>query len=64
MFGLFDRIQAEIEGTGIGLALGKRIVELHNGRIWIESEGSGNGTTFWFTLPLTRTLPGDEQGNE
>jgi len=52
VFDLFDRIHPEIEGTGIGLALVKRIVELHNGRIWIESEGSGNGTTILFALPL------------
>jgi signal transduction histidine kinase len=51
IFVLFERLSADVGGTGVGLALVKRIVEVHGGKIWVESEGSGLGSTFWFTLP-------------
>ncbi len=51
IFGLFNRLNSSEEGTGVGLALVKRIIELHCGRVWVESEGLGQGSTFCFTLP-------------
>lgn len=50
IFDLFKRLNPETEGTGIGLAIVKRIVDLHDGRLWVESEGTGKGSTFCFTL--------------
>ena len=52
IFGLFDKLDSGGEGTGVGLALVKRIIELHGGKIWVESEGALKGSAFCFTLPL------------
>lgn len=51
IFGLFDRLDAAGEGSGAGLALVKRIVELHGGEIWVESGGDVKGSTFCFSVP-------------
>jgi signal transduction histidine kinase len=51
VFALFEKLNPTIEGTGIGLALVKRIVETHGGQIWVESDGPGQGSAFCFTLP-------------
>ena len=50
VFQIFERLDQEIEGTGIGLALVKRIIETHGGKVWVESEGKGKGCTFCFSL--------------
>ena len=59
IFGLFDRLEVSVEGTGVGLALSQRIIEMHDGDIWIESDSVGRGSLFCFTLP---TVP--ENSNE
>jgi signal transduction histidine kinase len=51
VFDLFERLDTKVDGTGIGLALVKRIIEVHGGRIWVESAGEGHGSTFHFELP-------------
>jgi PAS domain S-box-containing protein len=55
LFGLFEKLQPEASGTGIGLALIKRIIDVHGGRVWIESDGIGAGAALRFTLPTMTT---------
>ncbi|MFQ5848914.1 MAG: ATP-binding protein [Candidatus Methylomirabilales bacterium] len=56
LFRPFTRLEASLgahyEGTGLGLVIARRLVEMHGGRIWVNSEGEGHGSTFTFTLPV------------
>lgn len=54
VFGIFEKLNRASDGSGIGLALAKGIVEAHQGRIWATSPGPGQGTTFHFTLNLDK----------
>ena len=51
VFDLFERLNQNIDGTGIGLGVVKRIIEAHGGEVWVDSDGEGKGSSFCFTLP-------------
>ena len=51
IFELFRQVESSKPGTGLGLALVQRIVEVHGGRIWVESDGPGKGCTFHCAFP-------------
>jgi len=56
IFNPFEQVDGsasrKYQGTGLGLSLSKKLVELHGGKIWVESEGEGKGSTFLFVIPI------------
>lgn len=58
LFQKFSRVgdwsTQEVQGTGLGLYISRAIVEMHHGRIWVESPGEGRGSIFYFSLPLAQ----------
>lgn len=63
IFGLFNQLDSNSAGTGIGLALVRRIIEVHGGRIWVESDGPGRGSCFCFTLPDVQKRPNSPESS-
>jgi PAS domain S-box-containing protein len=59
VFGLFNKLDTGTQGTGIGLALVRRIIEIHGGKVWVESQGKGFGATFCFTLSSNHLIRKD-----
>ena len=57
IFNLFERLDVSTHGSGIGLPIVRRIIEVHGGKIWAESEGDGMGSTFRFMLPVKKEKP-------
>ncbi|MFG0332677.1 MAG: PAS domain S-box protein [Maioricimonas sp. JB049] len=55
IFGLFNRLQTDQQGTGVGLAIVAKIAQIHGGRAWVESRPN-EGATFWFALPTEQQL--------
>ena len=64
IFDVFQQLDSTFsrqeQGTGLGLALVYRLVELHGGHVWVESEGNGKGSTFRFTIPFIQAKKGKE----
>jgi len=67
IFSIFEQADTSTEriacGTGLGLAMSRRLVALHKGKIWVESEGEGKGSRFSFVLPLNSEVVDKDKSN-
>jgi len=63
-FSQVDVLKDQVKGTGLGMYISKKFIELHNGKIWFHSEGEGKGTTFFFSLPILTKKPYDAHAGE
>ena len=59
-----DTLKDQAKGTGLGMYISKKFIELHKGKIWFHSEGEGKGTTFFISLPIVKDKPIDEHEGE
>lgn len=53
IFNVFGQLDKKSEGTGVGLSLVQKIIEYHNGKVWVESQGKNKGATFKFCIPIS-----------
>jgi len=63
-FSQVDVMKDEVKGTGLGMYIAQKFIELHHGKIWFHSDGEGKGTTFFFSLPVLKEKPFDEHEGE
>lgn len=67
VFDRFERINSSMkrscQGAGLGLTLTKTLVELHGGKIWVDSEGQGKGSVFSFVIPIQKPIVADKKTN-
>lgn len=67
IFAKFSQVNVltdEVKGTGLGMYISKKFIEMHKGKIWFESEGEGKGSTFYFSLPVVKDKPYDANEGE
>lgn len=59
-----DVMKDEVKGTGLGMYIAKKFIELMHGKIWFKSDGAGKGSTFYFSLPIVKNKPFDPHEGE